>query len=282
MLLYVIINSGIRRHHIAKISCILEKTVVCRRNILRFFLCFLLALNVFSSFSKSISLLFIYSFFWLLSILLIIIFRKRIFTGSIIWRILLTVSIALTIRLIAVYFLGLTMQGDYAIYLSVARSIKNGDLKKQFYFGIFPHALNYPIFISLFYRVLGEMTWLPRMINIIRVITKWQTQYTRFRSDDLEQTYSLIVYAYNTIVILGAIIALIFLSLDKKAPLLMKTISFYMIGSIMLFMVMETATRYKGAYYSVLTLLAAYGYWRVYCQIKSRFLKSWEISALRE
>ncbi len=103
---------------------------------------------------------------------------------------------------------------------------------------------------------------------ISRVITEWQTQYTRFQSSDLKQTFSLIINPYNLFVVLGAIIALILLSIDKKAPLIMKIISFYMVGSIMLFMVMETATRYKGAYYSTLTILAVYGYWRILCYIK--------------
>ncbi|MDD4297888.1 MAG: glycosyltransferase family 39 protein [Ruminiclostridium sp.] len=407
-------------------------------------------------------------------------------------RIVLTVSIAILIRSLVIYFLGLTPQGDYSIYLSVAKAINSGNLGNKFYFGIFPHALNYPIFISVFYRFFGELTWLPRAINLIfgalevgigtyiiekctnprislvgglaialnpsiiiftllsggepiyssiincaifllmlavnsekttkkscicliaggivcaignffrpsgiilviaavliiflysniklkykithslliilsftmtvwltsfittsvsgykkpsysfgwnlyiganehtkggwnekdadlfntikntsddpsevqkyffdlgveryknmginsvshfkrklyvwfdegyisRVVTEWQTQYTRFKSADLKQTFSLIINPYNLFVVIGAIIALIFLSIEKKAPLLMKIISFYMIGSIMLFMVMETATRYKGAYYSILTILAVYGYWRIFVYLK--------------
>ncbi|WP_243133252.1 hypothetical protein [Thermoclostridium caenicola] len=72
----------------------------------------------------------------------------------------------------------------------------------------------------------------------------------------------------------GAIAALLFLSLEEKPPLILKIISFYMIGSIMLFMVIETAARYKGAYYSVLTILAVYGYCKTGGFIKKRLSRN--------
>lgn len=481
----------------SKFNCLMKKLLYSGEIVIVSFLCVLLSLNLFSSFSKPTSLLFVYSFFCLISLVLILVLRKQIFDGGVMRRIVLTVSIAISIRFLVIYFLGLTSQGDYAIYLSVARNINNGVLSNKFYFGIFPHALNYPIFISLFYKIFGELTWLPRVLNLMfgvievgcgtyilekctnsrvgiigglaialnpsiviftllsggepiysslivmaifflavgynnkkpyiyliasgitcavgnffrpsgiifiiatvliiflysilnvktkaiysllivlsftitvwamgfitasvsgykkpsysfgwnlyvganektngtwnekdaelfnsikntsddpsevqkyffnlgverykkmglktvphfkkklsvwfneryisRVVTEWQTQYTRFKSADLEQTFSLVVNPYNLFVVIGAIIALIFLSVEKKVPLLMKLISFYMIGSIMLFMVMETATRYKGAYYSVLTILAAYGYWRISCYMKHHSMKSKKI-----
>lgn len=452
-------------------------------------ICLLLMLNLSSVFTKPFVVVFIYLFFCISSVLIVVIFKKRIFTGHIAGRIALTVSIGLLIRLLVIYFLNLTSKGDYAVYLSVAKQIKNGDLSNKLYFGIFPHSLNYPIFMSFFYRILGELTWLPRVINLFfgvlevglgtyilekcmnsragvigglavalnpsiiiftllsggepiyssliisaiflllaginskkpilliasgimcgvgdffrpsgiilivaavliiilystvnvkdkiiqsllialpfaitvfatgfitasvsgyskpsysfgwnlyiganeqtngvwnendaelfnsiknesqdpskvqeyffklgvdrykemglksiahfkrklgvwldenyisNVVTDWQTEYTRFKSGDMKQTYFLIVLPYNLIVVLGAIAALIFLSLDKKAPLILKIMGFYMIGTIMLFMVLETAARYKGAYYAALSLLAVYGYWKIYLCIKEK------------
>lgn len=64
---------------------------------------------------------------------------------------------------------------------------------------------------------------------------------------------------------------MVLLSADEKAPFAMKIISFYMVGSIMTYMILETSARYKGAYYSVLTLLAVYGYWRICTEMKERF-----------
>lgn len=472
----------------SKLICFLRKVLYNSEIVIVSLLCILLMLNIFPGFSKSLFVVLVYSAFIITGIILIIIFKKQIFTGCIVRRIVLTVSIAVSIRLLCAYFLNLSPQGDYAIYLSVARKINNGNLDNKLYFGIFPHALNYPIFISFFYKIFGELSWLPRIINLFfgalevglgtyilekctnprigvigglaialnpsiiiftllsggepiyssiiicaifflvvgisneklyacfvgagvicavgnffrpsgviliiasvliiflystvkfnkkivqslliilpfiitiwlmsfitasisgykqpsysfgwnlyiggneqtqgtwndkdaelfntvkndsdnpsevqeyffklgverykdmgmrsiyhfkkklnvwfnegyisRVITEWQTQYTRFKSNDLQQTFFLIISPYNLFVVIGAIGALLVLSLEKKAPLPLKIISFYMIGSIMLFMVLETAVRYKGAYYSILTILAVYGYWRILHLIK--------------
>ena len=151
----------------SKFNCLMKKLLYSGEIVIVSFLCVLLSLNLFSSFSKPTSLLFVYSFFCLISLVLILVLRKQIFDGGVMRRIVLTVSIAISIRFLVIYFLGLTSQGDYAIYLSVARNINNGVLSNKFYFGIFPHALNYPIFISLFYKIFGELTWLPRVLNLM-------------------------------------------------------------------------------------------------------------------
>lgn len=455
-----------------------------------FLLCILLAVNVFSAVDRPFTVVLAYLFFYAVCFIIIIFFRNKIFSGDIKKRIVFILIMSVFIRLPAVYFLNLTPKGDYAVYLSVARKIKNRVLDNKLYFGIFPHALNYPIFISFFYRVMGEKTWLPRVINLLfgaveaasgsyiaekcmnpragiisglaialnssiiiftllpggepiyssiiaiavfflalgfyskkkdiciaaagivcavanffrptgiiliiayilviflysnentnvkikqslllllsfvvivratgfitssvsgygkpqysfgwnlyiganeetqgrwnekdaelfntvknnsddpseiqkhfynlgveryknmgirmiphfrkklgvwfdesfvsEAVTGWQTQYTRFKSGDLKQTYSLIITTYNLLVVSGAIAAMLCLSLEKKAPLIMKTVSFYMAGSIMLFMVLETASRYKGAYYSVLTILAVYGYRKFFGFIRKK------------
>ena len=477
-----------------KLVCFLKKILRYVEIVIVGLLCILLTVNIFKGVNKSLLVVLVYSLFYAASLVTIHFFREKFFDGNVVKRFIFILSVSVFIRFLAVYFLGLTPQGDYAIYLSVARKIKNGNLDNKLYFGIFPHALNYPIFISLFYRLLGERTWLPRIINLIfgtfeaafgtyimekctnprigmigglaialnpsiitftllsggepiyasiiitavffltvgfnskkqhfwivaagitcavanffrptgiiliiasilviflyskvkitikikqslllvfsfavivwatgfvttsvsgytkpsysfgwnlfiganeqtqgrwnekdaelfdevknnlgdpseiqkhffklgveryknmgmrviphfrkklgvwfdesyvsRVITEWQTQYTRFKSGDLQQTYSLIINLYNILIMSGAIAALLFLSLEEKPPLILKIISFYMIGSIMLFMVIETAARYKGAYYSVLTILAVYGYCKTGGFIKKRLSRN--------
>lgn len=477
----------------SKLSLSLKKALHGAEIAIVCILCFSLMLDIGNVFSNSFIIGAVYSLFFISSFTIVYFFRNQIFSGSITKRILFTVSIAIFIRSIVIYFLALQPQGDYAVYLSTAMKIKNGVLNNTSYYGIFPHALNYPIFISFFYRLFGEATWLPRVINLIfgalevgfgtyilekcvdsktgligglaialnpsviiftllsggepiyssiiiiavfflllttkgknpwicvvaagticaianffrptgiiliiasiliiflysadsikkkiiqsllllssfavivwatgfitssvsgykkpsysfgwnlyiganeqsqgtwnekdaelftemsnnsddpseiqkyfldlgveryknmginiishfknklgvwfdesyilRVITNWQTDETRFKSTDLQQTYSLLINLYNLLIVLGAIAALLLLSFEKKAPLILKMIAFYMIGSIMLFMVVETATRYKGAYYSVLTILAIYGYWRIFHYMKEHTVK---------
>lgn len=455
------------------------------------FLCVLLILNITSVFSTSFTLIFIYLLFCLSGILLLYLYQKQLLKASIVGRIAFTVVMALAIRFITTYFLNIKPQGDFGIYLSNASKINIGILDNKFYYGLFPHALNYPIFMSFFYKIFGEATWLPRFINfgfgilevacaiyilekctnpmvgiigglaiafnpsvmgftllsggepvysslimtavfflaaghnlkkhylytaisgivcavanffrptgvilviafvlilflystesikrkafqslilfvtftvvvwltgsvtshysgykkpaysfgwnlyiganeetegkwnekdaslldqvqeemndpsdvqkffyklgmdrykdmglegivphfkrklnvwfdesyIPKVVTEWQTEYTRFQSGDIKQTYSVIIEVYHFFVMVGAIGSMLLLSFDQKAPLIMKILSIYMIGSVILFMILETATRYKGAYYSVLTVLAVYGYGRLFNRIHHR------------
>ncbi|NLX76769.1 MAG: 4-amino-4-deoxy-L-arabinose transferase [Clostridiaceae bacterium] len=464
-----------------------EITAVC-------FLCILLMCSILSAFPRSFFTVCFYLLYCIISLLTVYFLKDRIFRGHVVKRMIFNMAAAFIIRFIVIYFIGLTQQGDYAIYLSTARKIADGTLSEsnRFYYGIFPHALNYPIFISFMYKLIGETTWLTKVINLLfgvieaglgtyileksanpkvglagglavalnpsviiftllaggepiyssvilcavfflvsgldkkkpylfsavfgiaaaaanffrpaaliliiasvlaiviysdskagekllsvsvivvsyvlaamllgsvtagvsgykspsrsygwnlfvganensqgrwneadgelfnaareeyddpskvqehffrlgieryknmgirvaphfkrklsiwfdesypaRAVTEWQNQYTRFRSADLGQTFQLIVSSFNLPVVLGAVIALILLSLNNKAPLAMKTLSFYMIGSMMLFMIFETATRYKGAYYSTLTLLAVYGYWKICYYIKEKYI----------
>lgn len=459
-------------------------------------LCILLLLNIPDAFAKPFFVAAFYLFYSVISLFLVYAFKKQIYTGSALKRVAFTMSIAFVIRFLVIYYIALTPQGDYAIYLSTARKITSGTLSdsNKLYYGIFPHALNYPIFISFFYKIIGEKTWLPRVINLLfgvmeagfgtyilekftnaragvlgglavalnpsiiiftllsggepiyssitvfavflfvfgigkekpylylaafgftcamadffrptaivliiasvltillysnfkaakkittiafiilsygivallsgyvtasvsgyknpshgygwnlfvganetsqgkwndedaelfnavkeeyqdpskvqeyffrlgieryksmgvkiiphfkrklkvwfdenyasTVVTEWQTQYTRFKSADLKQTFFLMVNSYNFIVVLGAVVAMIILSLEKKGINTMKIISYYMIGSIMVYMILESASRYKGAYYSILTILAVYGYWKIYHYVRnSRKLK---------
>jgi|GEM_PF-818742 len=465
--------------HTRKVIYIAEAAVVCLISIL-------LLLNIFSAFSGSFSLVFLYSLYCIFSLILLYALKDRICRGSVLKRMIFVMAVAFAIRFPAVYFLNLTSKGDYAIYLSTARKIAGGTLSdsNKLYYGIFPHALNYPVFISFFYKLLGEKTWLPRIINLFfgvaeagageyilekftgprtgvlgglavalnpsiiiftllsggepvyssiilcavlifaagidnekpypfmavfgitsalgnffrptaliliissvlviflccdfkavrkmlliavivfsyavtasvlgavtssvsgfrnpaygfgwnlyiganeesqgkwnekdaelfdkikneyqdpskvqeyffkqgierykkmglrviphfkrklsiwfdetytaAVVTEWQTEYTRFKSAGLKQTFHIIVNSYNLFVVLGAAAAMLMLSLDRKNYGAVKILSYYMAGIIMLYMILETATRYKGAYYSVLTLLSVYGFRRIY------------------
>jgi len=460
-----------------------EAAIVC-------LICILILCNIFSVFSKPFFVVAFYLFFWIAGLSLFYFYKDRLCTGSVVKRLAFTMSIAFIIRFLVIYFIGLTQQGDYAIYLSTARKIASNTLSdsNRLYYGIFPHALNYPIFISFFYKIIGETTWLPRVINLFfgvaevgfgtyilekftnarvgilgglvvalnpsiiiftllsggepvyssiilcavflfvfgidkekphlflaafgvfcamgnffrptaviliiasvlvillccdykavkkvslvvtiivsyaviallsgsvtasvsgykspsygfgwnlfvganeasqgkwneqdaelfnaardeyqdpskvqeyffklgidrygkmgikvvphfkrklkvwfdenyvsTVVTEWQTGYTRFKSSDLKQTFFLIANSYNLFVVLGAVLAILILSLEKTGVKTMKLLSYYMAGSIMVYMILETATRYKGAYYSVLTVLAVYGYRRAYHYIK--------------
>lgn len=477
---------------LSRLGCIIRKIIYNSEAAIVCLVCILLLCNIFSVFSKPFFVVAFYSFFCISGLSLVYFFRDRICAGSVVKRVIFTMAVAFSIRFPVIYFIGLVPQGDYAIYLSTAGKIVEGTLSdsNKLYYGIFPHALNYPIFISFFYKLIGQTSWLPRVINLFfgvleagvgtyilekftntrvgilgglavalnpsiiiftllsggepiyssvilcalflfmsgienekpylflaafgvvcaignffrptaviliiasvlivllysnfiaakkislivsillpyaviamlsgsvtasvsgyknpscsygwnlfiganessqgkwnekdaelfiavkdhykdpskvqehffklgieryknmgiktvahftrklkvwfdenyvsAVVTEWQTQYTRFKSSDLKQTFFLMANSYNIFIVLGAVAALLFLSLDKKESRTMKVISYYMIGSIMLYMVLETATRYKGAYYSVLTILAVYGYWKIYNYIKER------------
>ena len=124
--------------------------------------------------------------------------------------------------------------------------------------------------VKHFYNKLG--VWTEEKFTS-HVITHWQSPYTRFKSADLQQTYDLIINNYNIFIISGAIITLLFTAFTNHAPNI-KIISYYIVGSILLFMVLETASRYKGAYYSTFTILAVYGYWVAIPFIKDRWANS--------
>jgi predicted MFS family arabinose efflux permease len=96
----------------------------------------------------------------------------------------------------------------------------------------------------------------------------WQTQYTRFKSGDMQLAYSLILSFYNIFVMFGTFLTLFFISYKGHEHNNIKILSLYFIGSVLLFMVLESAGRYKGAYYSQLTLLAMYGFFVVLPYIK--------------
>lgn len=424
------------------------------------------------------------------SIIIAVCFRKKLLAAPIRFRILYVMLVAFIIRAFAVYFLNLLQQGDYANYLNVAHKIYTNQLGHPLYYGIFPHALNYPIFLSSIYEIVGELTSLPRVINLVfgvieaglaafvmektikpavgilsglvvalnpsiivftllsggepiyasltmvsllffvlsnsstrmksyiylllsaafcaianffrptavilviaivlqllikshndfkgrvaktamillvfivmsqiadpitssvsgyakpkdsygwnlyvganeaslgkwnaqdaavfnniirintnpseiqsffadrgierykemgfnavphffgklsiwsdekfttEVVTQWQSIYTRFKSGDLQKTYDLLINFYNMVIIAGTLIALAYMALTLDAPDGVYTLSFYLIGSILLFMILESSSRYKGAYYSELSVMAVYGYYRVLPKVK--------------
>lgn len=94
---------------------------------------------------------------------------------------------------------------------------------------------------------------------VAKSVTSWQNNRTIFKSADIAQSYTLLCFSYNLFVIAGAIAAMICLGISKNPPPGLKAASTYMLGCVLVFMVLEAGRRYKGAYYSILTLLGAYG-----------------------
>lgn len=94
---------------------------------------------------------------------------------------------------------------------------------------------------------------------ITNSVTGWQNDFTRFQSGGMAQTYKLICYFYNLSMIFGAMAAMIHMETSKETAPGLKLASLYMLGSVLIFLVLEFSSRYKGAYYGILTLLGAYG-----------------------
>lgn len=83
-------------------------------------------------------------------------------------RVIYIMLIAFMIRVLVCYYLKLIQQGDYGIYLSVAQKLSSGSFKRTIYYGMFPHALNYPIFISGLYALAsGSLPWIPQLVNLV-------------------------------------------------------------------------------------------------------------------
>lgn len=76
-------------------------------------------------------------------------------------------SLAFLMRILAALLLEMTPQGDYGVYLSVANKIANGENVKSLYYGVFPHALNFPIFLAFIFDMFGKSTVHIKMINIL-------------------------------------------------------------------------------------------------------------------
>jgi len=443
--------------------------------------------------SHEILLVGFYLLFCSICIFITYLMRNILKKAKIRTRVIFVMIIAFIIRVIACYFLNLTQKGDYGVYLSVAEKIASGNFTQNIYYGIFPHALNYPIFISGLYKFIGNFTWIPRLVNLIlevievgcvvgiaeksvnprfglmaglavalnpsiilftlfaggeplydmlimaallcfvniyrkskkigvvfavfagiisalgnffrptgvvfiiasviiffvfdknglkvklirtvalvvsyatfvfilgqltcsisgykkpspsygwnlfigankesgghwnasdsalfnikekennnpsevqsyfaklgfkryyemstgiprhfvcklsvwfdesfiaNSVARWQNEHTRFKSADISQTYNLICFFYNLLVVIGAMGAMLFMGFSKKSPPGLKLASLYMLGSIIIFMILETAARYKGAYYSIITLLGAYGIFTIYHKLKNAY-----------
>lgn len=124
----------------------------------------LLNLNILTN---SFVIFFFYSLYVMVSfVVAYILFKKGLFQRKLI-RIMYPILVALFIRLLVGYLFNLNQQGDYGIYLSVANKLAHGVKENMFYYGIFPHALHYPIFLAGIYKLIGIVTWLPELLNII-------------------------------------------------------------------------------------------------------------------
>lgn len=107
-------------------------------------------------------------------------------------------------------------------------------------------------------RLWSDESYLPY------VVTHWQTPYTRFQCDGYQETFRVITNLYNVIFLMGAFFGIIISSMSDKVHAIIKTLSLYSIGSVILFLFIESSGRYKGGYYSIISVLGVYGWYKVY------------------
>ncbi len=105
---------------------------------------------------------------------------------------------------------------------------------------------------------------------VAKSVTGWQNNNTIFKSKEIVQSYALICFSYNLFVVAGALIAMIYVGISKKPPLALKAASIYMLGSVLVYMILEASRRYKGSYYSMLTLLGAYSMYLILDKLRRR------------
>jgi hypothetical protein len=122
---------------------------------------------IFIAVSNQLLITGVYLTFAVICVLITFLLRNFLLKKDIKTRILYIIALAFFIRALASYFINLTQQGDYGIYVSAAKSISEGTFTPSLYYGVFPHALNYPIFLSALYKIFGETTWLPRVTTIL-------------------------------------------------------------------------------------------------------------------
>lgn len=107
-----------------------------------------------------------YFFFCLSAAGMTFAFRKRLIALNPYLRAAYIALITLLLRIAVCYFLNISQQGDFSVYLSAARQLNSKSLTNKLYYGIFPHALHYPMSMSILYNLIGEYTWLPRAVNL--------------------------------------------------------------------------------------------------------------------
>lgn len=147
---------------------------------------------------------------------------------------------------------------DAAIFKEIIKKY-NDPLKIQTYFAYKGIERYNKMHESIFKHLANKLNvWFDESFTY-RAVTEWQNQYTRFKSADIPEVYHLICFYYNFIIIILAIVSMIFSGFSKKIPSGIKIVVLYMLGSIFIFMILETTSRYKGAYYCMFTFLASYG-----------------------
>jgi 4-amino-4-deoxy-L-arabinose transferase-like glycosyltransferase len=82
-------------------------------------------------------------------------------------QLLYALAVGLWIRLMVAYGLSLTQQGDLSIYLSTAHKLYNNFDISNLYYGIFPHALHYPMFVNLMYKIFGYHGFVMDLVNLL-------------------------------------------------------------------------------------------------------------------
>lgn len=78
------------------------------------------------------------------------------------------------IRVLVLYYMNIEQQGDYQIYLSTAYKLYANLEIGHDYYSVFPHALNYPVFVSLLYKIIFRRWFVTGVhigFSIIEVIS---------------------------------------------------------------------------------------------------------------
>jgi hypothetical protein len=71
------------------------------------------------------------------------------------------------IRIISLHFINIEQKGDYSIYLNTASKLALGKNINNLYYGIFPHAIHYPIALSLFYKLFGVSKLIVSAVHLL-------------------------------------------------------------------------------------------------------------------
>lgn len=132
-----------------------------------YFFLVLIGMNFVGGLNKGSLIIGYYVFMCFVAFIALYFLRKKKLFGELYQRVLFVMAFAFLSRIFILYFINLTPRGDYAGYLSVASELYNGLISNPKYYGVFPHALNYPLFLSGIYSIIGEHTWIPRGINLI-------------------------------------------------------------------------------------------------------------------
>ena len=107
-----------------------------------------------------------YILYLILAFYLYKVLKKRLNKGTIKFRLLYVLGVSVVIRIITIIFFSISQTGDYGVYLNVANNLVSGQEINLKYYGVFPHAIHYPMFIGIFYKIFGISTLIVTVINL--------------------------------------------------------------------------------------------------------------------